>query len=156
LDKEEQLRRKSILTFIKDNQNNFEEITDSLSSGDVKTAHRLAHTLKSIAGYLGKKELQEAAFSLEKSLQNETTDYTPEQLGVLEKELSSALREFEPLLKEAESAKAIAVQIDDGKLAALFSALEPLLRKGDFGAANFVEELRGIAGMEELAERIDD
>jgi len=41
-------------------------------------------------------------------------------------------------------------------LAALLSELEPLLKKGDFGAASFVEKLQGIAGMEEIAQRIDD
>jgi hypothetical protein len=31
-----------------------------------------------------------------------------------------------------------------------------LLEKSDFGASEYVDKLQGIAGMEELAERIDD
>jgi HPt (histidine-containing phosphotransfer) domain-containing protein len=155
-EKEGQLRQKSIITFVKQNQNTFENICNSLSAGDFKTAHRIAHTLKSIAGYLGKIDLQEAASSLEHSLQGKTAEYTSEQLDAIGKELTSALREFEPLLKEAESEKPEAVRIDDEKLSALFAVLEPLLIKGEFCATNYVEELQGIAGMEELAERIDD
>jgi len=156
LNKEEALFHRATITFVKENQNTFKNIMASLNSGDVKTAHRIAHTLKSSAGYLGKKELQEAAFSLEQSLQSGPTGYTLEQLDSLEKELEKALREFEPLLKEEESRKPNAAQIDGEKLASLLSTLDPLLSKGDFGAASFVEELRGIVGMEELAKRIDD
>ena len=156
LSKEEELFRKATITFVKENQKTFENITASLHAGDMKTAHRIAHTLKSNAAYLGRKALQEAAFSLEQSLQGESAEYTSEQLKVLEKELDKTLHAFEPLLKEAESQKPKAVQIDDEKLAALFATLEPLLSKGDFGATSFVEELQGIAGMEELAGRIDD
>ena len=151
----EDLQRKASITFVKENQNTLKNITDSLKSGDIKTAHRIAHTLKSNAGYLGKKVLQEAAFSLEQSLQVAPAKYTSEQLDLIGKELEKALREFEPLLKEAESEKPNAVQIDSEKLTALFAELRPLLEKGDFGATSYVEKLHGIVGMEELAERID-
>jgi hypothetical protein len=70
--------------------------------------------------------------------------------------LSSALLEFEPIVKESKKEKPEAVQIDGAELAALLSELRPLLEAGDFGAADFAEKLQNIAGMEELAERIDD
>ena len=87
-DKEDQLRKKSIITFVKENTDTFKEITGLLSAGDIKTVHRIAHTLKSSSGFLGKTELQEAAFSLEKSLYGENAEYTPEQLSTLERELA--------------------------------------------------------------------
>jgi len=156
LDKEDQLRRKSIVTFVKENQNTFASITESLSSGDIKTAHRVAHTLKSIAGYLGKAELQAAAFAMESALMNETDNHTPAQLAALKKELEAALLEFRPIMEEAESEKKEAVEVDSEKMAELLSVLEPLLEKGDFGAVDYLEEVQGIVGLEELAERIDD
>ena len=156
LNSEDELLRKATVTFVKENRNTFNEITKTLEAGDFKTAHRIAHTLKSSAGYLGKKELQAAAFSLETSLQSEPAAYTSGQLGVLMMELEKALREFEPLAAEAEKDKPEAAQIDSEKLAAILAELRPLLKKGDFGAVSFVEELRGIVGMGELAERIDD
>jgi len=156
LDKEDQLRRKAIVTFVKENRGTYEAIADSLSSGDTKTAHRIAHTLKSSAGYLGKKDLQEAAFSLENSLKAEPPKYTAKQLDVLGEELKAALLELEPLAIEAESEKTEIVQIDADELAALLLELRPLLEKSDFGATDYVEKLNSIAGMEKLAELIDD
>jgi len=156
LDKGDQLRKKSILTFVKENKDTYKEITSLLSAGDIKTAHRIAHTLKSSSGYLGKTKLQEAAFSLEKSLHGENPRYTPDQLSNLERELSFALREFRPIVDEAEREKPDVVQIDVDELRAMLTELKPLLESADFGASSYVEKLQGIEGMEELAERIDD
>jgi hypothetical protein len=90
------------------------------------------------------------------ALLNETDNHTPEQLDMLEKELVSALDGFEPIVKEMESERPEAVQIDAEELEAMFAELRPLLEKGDFGAAGYAEKLLGVEGMEELAERIDD
>jgi len=156
LDKEKELLRKAAITFVKENKNTLKKIIDSLNSGDTKTAHRIAHTLKSSAGFLGKKVLQAAAFSLEQSLNKDQASYTSEQLEAIDKELEKALHEYEPLLIEAESEKPKAIQVSAEELAALFKALRPLLEKGDFNAVSYVGKLQGIVGMEELAERIDD
>jgi len=153
---EEELIRKTAITFVKENQNTSKKIIELLNSGDTKTVHRIAHTLKSSAGFLGRKDLQDAAFSLEQSLQGEPAKYTAEQLNAIEKELEKALLEYEPLLKEEESGKPNAVQIEKEKLKDLFAQLRPLLEKGDFGATSYVEKLHGIEGMEELAKRIDN
>jgi HPt (histidine-containing phosphotransfer) domain-containing protein len=154
--KEDELFHKASVTFVKDNRETFINITGSLHSGDIKTAHRIAHTLKSSAGYLGKKALAEAALSLEDSLSSEPPVYTSEQLSTLENELNNALREFEPLLAEAEANKPKAAAVGKDKLAAILEGLRPLLENGDFSAANYVDELQCIAGMEKLAELIDD
>ena len=153
---EDELLRKATVTFVKDNQNTFERITDALDEGDIETAHRIAHTLKSSAGYLGKKELQEAAFSIEDSLQSEKQRCTSHQLAILHEELVKALREFMPLYVEAQAEKKAAVRIDSEEMIAMFAELKPLLEKSDFNAADYVERLRGIAGMEQLAHLIDD
>jgi hypothetical protein len=102
--------------------------------------------------------LQEAAFSIEQSLQGEPPVCRAAQLDVLEKELSAALLEFEPVVKEAEAEnkKTETAQITEAELSALLSELRPLLEAGDFRAADFAEKLQSIAGMEKLAERIDD
>jgi len=156
LNEQEQLRIKSISTFVKENQNAYESIVELLDSGEISTAHRMAHTLKSAAGYLGRQELMEAAFSLEDSLKNEEDNHTPEQLDALKKVLSSALSDFEPMLEEALEEKVEAAAASDEELTALFDELEPLLKNSDFAASNYVERLQAITGMEELAELIDD
>jgi HPt (histidine-containing phosphotransfer) domain-containing protein len=156
IDMEDQLRVKAIITFVKENRNTYEEIVDLLKAGDVKTAHRIAHTLKSSSGFLGQKELQDAAFSLEMSLHGEKPEYTQEQLRAIERSLSAAFRDFQPIVDEAERDKPEVVQVGAEELAALLAELKPLLENADFGASEYVEKLQGIAGMEELAERIDD
>ena len=152
----DEIRWKSIVSFVKDNQNTFESITNSLTSGDVNTAFRIAHTLKSIAGYLGKKRLQQAAYSLEHALKNGTAGHTIKQLENLERELSFALREFGLMVKEMESKKPEPVQISDAEMADLLNEIIPLLENDDFSATDYVEKLQGVAGMEELAERIEN
>jgi CheY-like chemotaxis protein len=154
--KEEELREKAILTFFKENQDTLERINGSLSSGDTKTAHRIAHTLKSSAGYLGKKALQEAAFSLETSLGLTPPNYTADQLRVLERELASALTEFAPLAEKAESEKRETVQISAEALAVLLAELRPLVEGGNYEASGFVERLQTIEGLGDLAERIEE
>ena len=152
---EDELLRKAKVTFVKDNKETYDFLTDSLNKRDYKTAHRIVHTLKSSAGYLGKKVLENVAFSMEMSIQA-SGEYTLEQLKTLERELSSALNEYEPLVIEAEAERPDAEQIDDEKLKSLLTELKPLLEKGDFGASDYVEKLHAIIGMEELAELIDD
>jgi len=152
---EDELLRKAKVTFVKDNKETYDFLTDSLNKRDYKTAHRIVHTLKSSAGYLGKKVLENVAFSMEMSIQA-SGEYTLEQLKTLERELSSALNEYEPLVIEAEAERPDAEQVDDEKLKSLLTELKPLLEKGDFGASDYVEKLHAIIGMEELAELIDD
>ena len=153
---EGELFRKAVVIFAKENRDTHKNIIDALESGDGVTAHRITHTLKSSAGFLGKKELEEAAFSLELSLQNQPYEYSERQLEIIDRELEKALREYEPFLKEAEYDKTNAVTMNDEELAALLAEIKPLLKNGDFGATEYVKKLQSITGMDELAEVIDD
>jgi len=155
-DKEAALRRKSILTFVKENERTSEQIAVALDSGDTKTAHRIAHTLKSSAGYLGKTALENAAASMELSLSADPPIYTPKQFDTIKKELEKALLEFMPIVEDAKSSKPSAVQISAEELAALLNEIKPLLEKDDFGATRYVDRLQCIAGLEEIASLIDD
>ena len=46
----------SIVFYGCENQKTIEKITALLNTGDIETARRIAHTLRSNAGYLGKQE----------------------------------------------------------------------------------------------------
>jgi len=154
---EDELFRKAAITFVKDNRETYTKITNALQTDDIKTAHRVAHTLKSAAGYLKRTALQEAAESLELSLQTEPYEYTPQQLTDIETGLADALSDFEPLVAEAEAENGSkAIHINEFELAGLLEELKPLLERSDFEASKYVERLQGIIGMEELAERIDN
>ncbi|MCL2500141.1 MAG: response regulator [Defluviitaleaceae bacterium] len=156
LDKMDDLLRKAMVTFTKENQSTFKKISDALEANDLKTVHLIAHTLKSGAAFLKKEELHAIALSLETSLQGNPPVYTHGQISALRNELEKALAEFEPIVHQMESAKPDAMEINKDELAILLSELRPLLEKNDFGAVDYVEKLQCIAGMEEVAERIDD
>jgi len=151
---EDALRKKFITTFLKENRNTYERLTKALSTRDMKTAHRIAHNVKSAAGFLGRKKLQAAAASLEDSFMEETERLTPDQLSSFQKELSAAMQDFDSLIKETE--KPASTELEDAELTSLLEELEPLLKKDDFAATGYVEKLSGTKGMEKLAALIDD
>jgi len=94
------MRQKMAAHFIKDNRNLSADIKNAINAGDIKLAHRLAHTLKGSAGQLGKFLLQQAALEVEQHLKDENNRVTPKQLAALEAELNTALAELAPLAEE--------------------------------------------------------
>jgi CheY-like chemotaxis protein len=88
---EKKLRRKLINTFVKDNQNRYGEIKEALREGDIKLAHRLAHTLKTNASQLGKTLLQQEAGTIEDRLASGKNQTVEKQLTTLEIELKAVL-----------------------------------------------------------------
>jgi len=83
--------------FVNDNQNIFAEFNEAICNCDIQKAHRIAHTLKSNAGTIGKTALQSAALEAEQRLANGKNLLTPECLKTLEAELNAVLAELEPL-----------------------------------------------------------
>jgi HPt (histidine-containing phosphotransfer) domain-containing protein len=81
------------LLFVETNQRKIAEINEALKADDTKTAHRLAHTLKSNAGQIGKADLQQAAKVVEQRLKHGNNP-DPEQMVILETELNAVLSEF--------------------------------------------------------------
>ena len=88
------------LSFAKSNQNRYREITDALESGDTMLAHRLAHSLKSNAGQIGRIILQKAAAEVENQLKEGKNKVSDSQLIALDNELNVVLTELAPLLAE--------------------------------------------------------
>jgi len=154
--KVDELKVKSIGTFVKENRNAFMDITRALSTQDITKAHRIAHTIKSEAGYLEKKKLQEAASDLEAAFKDGSANHTAQQLRVFQNELSAALFDFENRLVEMAKDKQEIIEISDEDKAVLLDEIEPLLRRDDFAAAKYVDKLQSISGMETLAEMIDE
>jgi CheY-like chemotaxis protein/anti-sigma regulatory factor (Ser/Thr protein kinase) len=156
LDKEAQLHRKAVTTFVHDNRDTYTRLTDALAAGDTKTAHRIAHTLKSSAGYLKKTKVQEISFALEEAFKNEPPSHTQAQLDTLERELALALQEFDALIESFGIEKVETVELNEEAQVVLIQQMLPLLERGDFGASQYVDKLKSIAGMGELADLIDD
>jgi CheY-like chemotaxis protein len=154
---EEKLRIKFINSFLRDNKTKHDEIDAAIKDGNIKLAHRLAHTLKSNAALLGKTRLQKAAEEVESLLSNEENRLTPAALNLLKDELNAVLDEFGHLSAEAPVAapSGKTKHLDNQKTRELFEALDALLDGGSPDCLHLLGDLRQIPGTEELAQQIE-
>jgi len=140
--------------FAKNNQTTYEDIIEAVGNGDIKSAHRLAHTLKSNAGQIGETELQAAAAEVEAMLLNGENHLRDKQINNLAIELRTVLDDLSPLLREARSIEQPdAVDVD--KALELFETLKPLLKNKDTRCIKLLDELSAIPETEELVEQIE-
>jgi HPt (histidine-containing phosphotransfer) domain-containing protein len=161
---DDELRRKLTANFVRDNQNRFNEIKDALSAGDIKLAHRLAHTLKSNAAFLGKILLQQAAANIEDQLKGGQNTVSPQNLAALETELKAALLQLEAEIEMNSARQPDKVsmpnvqeeQVDAEFTKELFGKLEPMLEMGNLECRKFIDSLRRIPQTEKLIQQIDD
>jgi CheY-like chemotaxis protein len=151
------LRQKLAAKFVRDNRNRHAEIAKAMDDGDLKLAHRLAHTLKSNAGMIGTTMLQKAAEDIERALADGRTP-EPEPLNILETELRAALNELAPLAEQDAAAKAAepAEAFDSERARELIEKLEPLLEAGSPKCLAFMAEIRLMPESGELARQIED
>jgi signal transduction histidine kinase/CheY-like chemotaxis protein len=158
LESDMELQKVLQLLFAKNNQKKFNEITMSLEAGDIKLAHRLAHTLKGNAGQIGMLDLQLAATNVEQALKNGKNMVTEEQLKTLGTELNAVLDELAPLL-DSESADPPAqpsVPVPELKANSSFEKLEPLLKSGNPDCLGLISDLKTIPGCERLIRQMED
>jgi HPt (histidine-containing phosphotransfer) domain-containing protein len=152
------------LNFLNDHPETIQKIAAALESGDIKLAHRLAHTLKSNAGLIGKTDLQKAALDVESLLRGGKNKLTPEVLNALEAELNSVMSELKPLAKNATSNKqtlpepaSLSAEETQGFLA----GLKPLLESGNPECLKLTHSLLGIPGgsgplVQKLIQQMED
>ena len=155
---EDKLHQKLINNFVKDNTNKYGEIAEALKAGDIKLAHRLAHTLKSNAGHLGKALLQKTAADVEHQLKDGQNLVTADLMVTLETTLAAALAELAPLVKDVSEAAALTdaepISAEAGR--ELIEKLQPMLEQGDLGARQFTDDLRRIPGSGDLIKHMED
>jgi len=169
---ETRLREKLIINFVKDNQTKFSEITEAIDAGDIHLAHRLAHTLKTNAGHLGKILLQQVAGDVERRLKAGLSSrhegsraddakgkylVAPQVMTMLEMELNAVLAEFAPLVNEAaQSAEETETGVEAESELDLLEKLEIMLEMGNPECREFIGGLRKIPNSEELIQQIND
>ncbi|MCL2443859.1 MAG: ATP-binding protein, partial [Treponema sp.] len=151
---ENELHQKLIINFANNNRNKFNEIKEAISLNDIKLAHRLVHTLRGNAGQLKKTALQKAAEEVENRLKDNKNDATSEQMAALEKELNTAIAEFEPIVQKTAPAAAIEL-LDNAAAKLLLDELEPVLKAGNTKSLTYIDKLRMISGSEELIQQIE-
>ncbi len=130
--------------FAEDYRDEFVRLSAALKSGDIKSAHRMAHTLKGVAGTIGAIRLANAAEAVEKALAGETPSFSDEHVQVLGIELGLALKELErlPAAEKRNEPAADAEQAapDQEKILKLIDKLIPLLEQGSTDCLDMLDE----------------
>ena len=148
-----ELRQKLKVNFVRNNRIKYGEITGAISTGDIKLAHRLAHTLKTNAGLIGKTGLQKAAADIEAQLKDGKVP-DAEHMKSLETELNLILEELTPLLDEpAEQTER--KSLSAGQISDLLAKLETMLKSRNSDCLSMLDEVRSIPGGDDLARQIE-
>jgi len=155
------LRMRLISNFLKDNKTKDEEIKTAMAAGDIKLAHRLAHTLKGVAGLVAQPGLQSASYVIENALNAGDTDTASKGLGKLSEELKKALEELTAISEAAQPKQEAvnaepAVKLDKFEALELIDKLRVLLENGDSDCMNLIDGLRSIPESKKLIEQVED
>jgi signal transduction histidine kinase/CheY-like chemotaxis protein len=155
LNEDTAMMRKMQTIFVTSNQTTYMKIVEALEEKDIKTAHRLAHSLKTNAGYIEEKRLRDAAESMEYSLYKNPDEPVDEQLQIIEVEMKLILKKLSPLLPKPIEKTDIEL-VDAVRVLEVFAKLKPLLKSMDTESLIYVDELSGLPGMEALIANIND
>jgi len=145
-----------VSNFLKDNRSKDEEVKNAIASGDIKLAHRLAHTLKGTAGLVKRPALQSAANVVELALRAGDAEGAKRLTGALSLELKRALGDLETYLKDAEPITENAAALDKSEILALTGKLRPLIKMCDSSSLKLVSGLRSTPPFQKLVEHLED
>ena len=147
------LQQRLKINFVKNNQSKILELNKATSSGDLELAHRIAHTLKTNAGLIGKPGLQSAAAKIEAKLKEGIIPFT-KQLDSLEVELNAVLEELKPLLDE-QAAQSEKDYLNYMQILELIGKLEPMIENINPECMELIGNIRAIPGAGALADAIE-
>jgi signal transduction histidine kinase/CheY-like chemotaxis protein len=124
----------------------FDGARESLVNGDIKAAHRMAHTLKGQAGLIGAEKLRTASFGLEQLLKQildgKSGGDIDSMFSRVKGELDSVLQQLkddrEGKPRQDRDAKRMSVD----KAIGVMIKLEPLIRSSDAEALDYIDDLR--------------
>ena len=140
--------------FASRNRDKYDELGQAIKSGDFTLGHRLAHTLKSNAGLIGKPALGKTAADIE-SLLGSGKVPGKHLMESLKTELVKTLEELQPLLDAASNAAA-REPLSEEQTMALLDELEVLLDNINPASIDLLDDLRAVPGSEKLAGFISD
>ena len=138
---------------------NFENNIKSLiSSGDMVTAEREAHTLKGVAGNIGADSVAKAAQALEsKFKQSDNMNEVNELISKVSSILIMTLKELEVLPDETiEDSEEETEFIEFDKLKILLGELIVLMEEDDFAVKDRFEELQNLKGIRKFSSELNN
>jgi HPt (histidine-containing phosphotransfer) domain-containing protein len=138
------LYRNLLLKFSRSQAEAVTEIQSALTANDTETAHRLAHTVKGVAGNIGANDLFEAAVAVDAAFKDEDREGIERGLPRLEGELRRVLTSIGALASsdsDASSAIPRDTPLDPAELTPLFNRLMALLSNDDAEAQQELELL---------------
>jgi len=161
---EKDLQQRLYKEFIKKNSSRYDDIVNAVEAGDITTAHRLSHTLKTFAGLLEITPLQQAASEAEAKLSDGVNNLSEGQLESLNEKLSAALIEVSNLIISSDDANDSEDSVEAGdkepmseaEARELLESLRVLLKNGNMQCLNLVAQLKRVSGTEKLVEQIED
>jgi CheY-like chemotaxis protein len=148
----ELLLRNLSVSFIKNNQDVFAQFSRALTDDDVESAHRIVHTLKSNAGQIGKKQLQEAAAAVEEGLKSGKNLISKKQLDLLGLRLRETLEEMSHLLQSAQFTQTA----DKESIGQILQKLEQMLINKNPECEDLLDEINTIPNSEALVDYVDN
>jgi signal transduction histidine kinase/CheY-like chemotaxis protein/HAMP domain-containing protein len=154
---EEEQRMELISAFIESNKDTYKNIRTALETGDIKFAHRLVHTLKSVAALIGMNLLSEAAKVVEQSLALGTVNEIQKQMDTLEKELTETLEKLTPIADKYLNnvLKVPCETLTNEKSLEILKKLDGLLEADSFDSLSMVKEIKLIRETEQLVEQVE-
>ena len=154
----QELQRKLLINFFKNNQTVHNEIAAAVAAGDTKLAHRLAHSLKGNAGLIGKMELRNAAAEVEALLKDGTASIWETKMNALKTELLLVLEELKPLIEEADEQERMqdAMMPEQEGALALLDRLEQMLEAINPECITLLNDIRAIPESEDLVRQIEE
>jgi len=152
---DDKIKRKLQAYFIKYKQSSCDEIVKAVEAGDLKLAHRMAHTLKSIAGQVGEKGLQDAAGAVESMLADEACTPCYETLSAMETEFALALENLSSRLSDSVTDDAPETG-DMEKVWDVIGKLESLLVNSRPECMDLLDDIRMLPSSGELARLVEE
>ncbi|MCL2600475.1 MAG: ATP-binding protein, partial [Treponema sp.] len=138
--------------FAKSQKNVSAEISTAMEAGDIKTAYRLAHTLKGLAGLIRESTVVQLAAEAEHSFQKGEVP-AADLLDALKNEVSSVLDRIEIPDPVAPSPDTV---LDPAKTKALFDRLRDLIQIDSAECLELLGELARIPNADELYRQIEE
>jgi PAS domain S-box-containing protein len=158
------LLRSLLKKFASNHADSTDQIKSAITSGDWKLAHRLAHTVKGVAGNICAKKLQSAAQDLESSLKHSeqepgeaaydafssALDEVVNSINTMdgEMEVSQTEKEEKPLDEEPRA-------VDTATIRSVVLEMTELLADDDLGAADLLEDLKKLLGDTTMGDKMD-